>query len=104
MRTTHRVSDPTAQFEKFGKAPEVVAARQVKSTVESGRRFVDGNRAALFIGTFIGTVHLQQYLRDLKEHRALKVSCLLDEQDWRMFESRYATSSRAPYAPRAMMG
>jgi len=77
-----------------------VAARQVKSAVESGRRFVDGNRAALFVGT----VHLEQYLRDLKEHTALKVSSMLDEQDWLIFESRYAASGRAPYAPRAMMG
>jgi len=29
---------------------------------------------------------------------------LLDEQDWRIFESRYAASGRAPYAPRAIMG
>jgi len=29
---------------------------------------------------------------------------LLDEQDWRMFESCYAASGRALYAPRAMMG
>jgi len=100
MRTTRRVSGPNAQFDLFGKAPEAVSARQVKSAVESGRRFVDGNRDALFVGT----VHLEQYLRDLKEHTALKVSCLLDEQDWRIFESRYAASGRAPYAPRAMMG
>jgi len=104
MRTTRPVSGPNAQFELFGKAPEAVAARQVNSAVESGRRFVDGNRAALFINTSIGTVHLEQYLRDLKEHAALKASCLLDEQDWRVFESRYAASGRAPYAPRAMMG
>ncbi|WP_439144695.1 hypothetical protein [Ventosimonas gracilis] len=71
-----------------------MAARQVKSAIESGRRFVDGNRAALFVGT----VHLQQYLSDLKEHRTLKVSCLLDEQDWRIFESRYAASDRTPTA------
>jgi len=100
MRTTRRISGPSAQFDLFGKAPDGVAARQVKSAVESGRRFVDGNRDALFVGT----VHLEQYLRDLQEHTALKVSRLLDKQDWRMFESRYAGSGRAPYAPRAMMG
>jgi len=84
MRTTRRVSGPSGQFDLFGKAPDGVAARQVKSAVESGRRFVDGNRDALFVGT----IHLEQYLHDLKEHTALKVSRLLDEQDWRMFESR----------------
>jgi len=67
MRTTRRVSGPNAQVELFDQAPEAVAARPVKSAVESGRRFIDGNWAALFVGT----VHLEQYLRDLKKHTAL---------------------------------
>jgi len=100
MRTTRRVSGPSAQFDLFGTPIDTCGTKQVKNAVESGRRFVYGNPAALFVGT----VHLEQYLRDLGEHAPLKVSRLLDEQDWRKFESRYAASGRAPYAPRAMMG
>jgi len=100
MRTTRREPGPSAQFDLFGTPIDTNGAKRVKSAVESGRRFVYGNPAAVFVGT----VHLEQYLRGLGEHVPLKVSRLLDEQDWRMFESRYAGSGRAPYAPRAMMG
>jgi len=100
MRTTRRGPGPSAQFDLFGTPIDTSGAKRVKSAVESGRRFVYGNPAALFVGT----VHLEQYLRGLGKHVPLKVSRLLDEQDWRMFESRYAGSGRAPYAPRAMMG
>jgi len=100
MRTTRQVSGLSAQFDLFGTPIDTTGVKRVKNAVESGRRFVYGNPAALFVGT----VRLEQYLRDLQEHTPLKVSRLLDEQDWRMFESRYAASGRAPYAPRAMMG
>jgi len=56
MCTTRRMSGLSAQFELFGKTPEAVSARQVKNAVETGRRFVDGNRDALFVGT----LHLKQ--------------------------------------------
>jgi len=100
MRTTRRVSGSSAQFDLFSPAMDATGVKRVKNAVESGRRFISGSRAALFVGT----TPLDQYLHDLKEHAPLKVSRLLDEQDWRMFESRYAASGRAPYAPRAMMG
>jgi len=49
-------------------------------------------------------VQYNQHLRDLGEHAPLKVSASLDEQDWRVCESRYAASGCAPYAPRRVMG
>jgi len=99
-KTTRRIPGPNAQFDLFGTPIDTTGIKRVKNAVESGRSFVYGNPAALFVGT----THLEQYLRDLKEHTPLKVSRLLDEQDWQKFESRYAASGRAPYAPRAMMG
>jgi len=100
MRSTCRVSGLSAQFDLFGPGPEPAAVKAVRSAADSGRCFISGDPAALFVGA----VRLDQYLRDLGEDTPLKVDSLLDEQDWRMFESRYAASGRAPYAPRAMLG
>lgn len=52
----------------------------------------------------MGTVRLEQYLRDSGELTPLTVAQLLDEQDWQVFEQRYAATGRTPYATRAMMG
>jgi len=100
MRSTRQFSGLSAQYDLFNAAPVGADSKQLSSAVQSGRRFISGNRAALFVGT----APLDQYLRDSGEYAPLHISRLLDEQDWQMFASRYAASGRAPYAPRAMMG
>lgn len=47
---------------------------------------------------------LEDHLRQSGIRAPLVVAELLDAQDWTPFEDRYATTGRAPYAPRAMMG
>jgi len=98
--TRNRVHGLSAQFDLFGAAPCVEPSAPMRTATESGRRFISGNPDALFVGT----VALEQYLRDLGEQAPLAVSRLLDEQDWRVFEARYAPTGRAPYAPRGMLG
>jgi len=47
---------------------------------------------------------LEDYLKQAILKEPFVVAQLLDEQDWSAFERRYATSGRAPYAPRRMLG
>ncbi|WP_387696171.1 transposase, partial [Photorhabdus sp. RM157S] len=47
---------------------------------------------------------LHDYLKPVGERTAFIVSDILDEQDWAPFERDYASSGRAPYSPRSMMG
>ncbi|NRN31059.1 transposase, partial [Photorhabdus heterorhabditis] len=51
-----------------------------------------------------GTLSLHDYLKQVGERTAFIVSDILDEQDWVPFERNYASSGRAPYSPRSMMG
>ncbi|HBM43868.1 MAG TPA: IS1182 family transposase [Halomonas sp.] len=53
---------------------------------------------------FLGMTPLEDHLRQSGIRAPLVVAELLDAQDWTPFEDRYATTGRAPYAPRAMMG
>lgn len=74
--------------------------RTERTAIDSGRRFVSGHPNQIVVGT----VRLEQYLHDRGEWAALKMACLLDHQDWKIFEHRYAATGRAPYSPRSMMG
>ena len=47
---------------------------------------------------------LDRYLEQAGLTAPITTARVLDAQDWSEFESRYAQSGRAPYAPRAMMG
>ncbi|WP_246545355.1 transposase, partial [Photorhabdus hainanensis] len=51
-----------------------------------------------------GTLSLHDYLKQVGERAAFIVSDILDEQNWAPFERDYASSGRAPYSPRSMMG
>lgn len=88
------------QFDLFSGVPSAVQQRALRTALDSERRFVSGHPDEMFVGT----VRLEQYLRASGELAALKVARLLDEQDWQVFEQRYAATGRAPYAPRCMMG
>lgn len=88
------------QFDLFRGVPTEGWSTETRTARHSGRRFVSGDPSRLFVGT----VRLEQYLRDSAELTPLIVARLLDEQDWQVFEQRYAATGRAPYAPRAMMG
>ncbi|AKH65665.1 hypothetical protein VY86_22245 [Photorhabdus thracensis] len=51
-----------------------------------------------------GSLSLSDYLRQMGERCAFIVADILDEQDWGPFERHYASTGRAPYSPRSMMG
>ncbi|WP_182915832.1 IS1182 family transposase [Massilia cavernae] len=73
---------------------------KVQTAVGSGRRFVTGNPRSIFLGA----VRLEDHLKQVGQTAAFTVANLLDEQDWQPFEARYASTGRAPYAPRLMLG
>lgn len=66
----------------------------------SGRRFRQGDAKAIFLGM----TPLKDHLRQAGLVAPFVVADLLDAQDWAPFEERYASTGRAPYAPRAMLG
>lgn len=101
MSTASKVPDLTnSQFDLFGGVPSDAAVTELRTALQSGRRFVTGDPRKIFVGT----VRLEDYLLDSGEHAPFTVTRLLDEQDWQVFEQRYAATGRAPYAPRGMMG
>lgn len=101
MSTTRKISSPdNTQFNLFGGIPESTKAPVLKTAVDSGRRFVTGDRNMLFLGT----TRLEEYLKQANQRAPFIVADLLGKQDWRTFEERYASTGRAPYAPQLMMG
>jgi transposase len=65
-----------------------------------GRTFVTGNPHQIFLGT----VRLEDYLKQAGQTAPLMVERLLRQQDWTVFEQRYSAMGRAPYSPRQMLG
>ena len=51
-----------------------------------------------------GQISLQQHLDSSDLGASLVLRTLLSEVDWRVLESAYSVSDRAPYAPRSMLG
>jgi transposase len=72
----------------------------LRTARDSGRRFVTGDPKAIFLGT----TPLPDYLKQAGQVAAFTVASLLDQQDWSVFEGRYAATGRAPYSPRLMVG
>ena len=70
------------------------------SAATSGRRFIQGDPTAIFIGM----TPLKKHLNQVGIHSPFGVAERLDVHDWTLFEQRYAPTGRAPYAPRAMLG
>ena len=101
MSTASKIPDlMSRQFDLFSGVPTEEPMTELKTALQSGRRFVMGDPSKIFVGT----VPLEDYLRSSGERAAFTVARLLDEQDWQGFEQRYAATGRAPYAPRGMMG
>lgn len=48
---------------------------------------------------FVGTARLERYLCASGELAALKVACLLDEQDWRILSSAMLQRDARPMLP-----
>lgn len=88
------------QFNLFSELPIGSGGPNLRTAATSGRRFVTGNARAIVVGT----VSLEEYLKQADQVDVFLVADLLDAQDWRAFEARYAPTGRAPYAPRQMLG
>lgn len=100
MSTAQKIASPDdQQFDLFGGRPSGMT-RPLRTAVGSGRRFVTGDARSIFIGT----VRLEEYLKQAGQTAPFTVADLLDKQDWSPFEARYAATGRAPYAPRLMLG
>lgn len=99
--TASKITSPNnPQFSLFGDVPSPTKDLKLKTAADSGRRFVCGDAEAIFIGP----TRLREYLQQAGQKAPFIVADLLDEQDWRTFENRYASTGRAPYSPRAMLG
>ena len=88
------------QFQLFGGVPGKLEQPSVRTALESGRRFVTGDPR----GIFLGTTRLEDYLLQSGQTDPFEIAKLLDAEDWREFEARYASTGRAPYSPRLMLG
>ncbi|MCC5901332.1 MAG: hypothetical protein JJT87_05325 [Halomonas sp.] len=58
------------------------------TATSSGRRFIQGDATAIFLGMTL----LEDPLRQSGIHTPFVVADLLDAQDWRPFEDRYAAT------------
>src|SRR5690554_6599844 len=88
------------QFALFQALPASPPPPSRVTTASSGRRFIQGDAKAIFLGM----TPLEDHLRLSGISAPFVVADLLDDQDWKPFENRYAPTGRAPYAPRAMLG
>ena len=86
------------QFKLFVELP--AGGKLGRTAAESGRRFITGDPRAIVIGT----IPLEQYLRESGQTSVFTVARLLDEQNWSEFEGCYAPTGRPPFSPRQMMG
>lgn len=91
--------DRNCQFDLLGEIP-TSSNEKMLYVAASGRQFIAPDRQQIYLGM----TRLDRYLEQAGLTAPISVACLLDAQDWSEFESRYAGSGRAPYAPRAMMG
>jgi len=91
--------DRSCQFDLLGEIPVSNREKQL-NVAASGRKFAAPDRQQIYLGMD----RLDHYLERAGLLAPIKTARLLDAQDWSEFESRYAQTGRAPYAPRAMMG
>ena len=91
--------DRNCQFDLLEDSATVSKERP-RYVAASGRQFNAPDREQIYLGM----TRLDDYLKQAGLMTPISVASLLDAQDWSEFESRYAQTGRAPYAPRAMMG
>lgn len=100
VNTGSKITSPDdPQYSLFSGIPGG-SAKSLRTALSSGRRFVSGDASAIFLGT----VPLEEHLRQSGQTAAFTVAKLLDAQNWDGFEARYAATGRAPYSPRLMLG
>lgn len=98
--TASKITSPAdPQYSLFDALPGG-SCKSLSTALSSGRRFVSGDASAIFLGT----VRLEEHLKQSGQTAAFTVASLLDEQSWDVFEARYAATGRAPYSPRLMLG
>lgn len=101
MRSTRKLPSPDdAQLNLFGGVPINPDGIVLQTALDSGRRFVTGDPHAIFLGA----TSLEEHLKRSGQHAPFIVARLLTEQDWQVFERRYAGTGRAPYSPQLMLG
>ena len=101
LGTASKITSPDSpQFTLFGDLPSTSTAVPLNAAANNERRFVTGNAEDIFIGP----TRLKDYLHQAGQKAPFIVADLLDQQDWAMFENRYAPTGRPPYSPRAMLG
>lgn len=88
------------QFQLFGGVPVDSTKRHLRTALDSGRRFIVGDPRNIFVGT----TRLEEYLHQADQTEPFAVAKLLDALDWSEFEARYASTGRAPFSPRLMLG
>jgi transposase len=99
--TASKITSPdNPQFALFGDAPSSSTTERLSAAASSERRFVTGDAEKIFIGP----TRLRDYLQQADQKAPFIVADLLDQQDWTVFENRYAPTGRPPYSPRAMLG
>lgn len=91
--------DRSSQFDLLGEIPATSTAKPL-AVGTSGRMFNAPDRHQIYLGM----TRLDQYLEQAGLTGPISTARVLDAQDWSEFESRYAQTGRAPYAPQAMMG
>ena len=101
MSTVTKIASPDdLQFKLFDDIQNDPQVAQLRTAVESGRRFVTGDPKAIFLGM----TRLEDHLKQAGQLAPFTVARFLDEQDWIPFEAGYTPTGRAPYAPRLMLG
>ena len=83
--------DRSCQFDLLGETPVSSNEKQLK-VAASGRKFNAPDRYQLYLGMS----RLDHYLEQAGLNAPMSVAALLDAQDWREFETRYAQTGRAP--------
>jgi transposase len=100
MSTARKLPSPAnPQHDLFGPAPGRQERTRLNAS-DTGRRFIEGDAHQIVLGT----MRLEDYLKHVGQRTPFVVADLLEQQDWGVFERRYAPTGRAAYAPRQMMG
>lgn len=86
----------TPQLDMFGESPRDVS-KYLKKTPS---QFLAPSPKDLMMGS----MYLEDYLKQRKIKAPLLIGQLLEEMDWSAFEQNYDLNGTSPYAPRLMLG
>ncbi|MGI9276748.1 MAG: transposase [Endozoicomonas sp.] len=92
--------DRTPQLNFFSDSSDASTDKQTTlCNSKSGRVFISPDPE----GIWLGHSSLRQHLQQAQQKTPFTVASILDSH-WSVFEARYASSGRPPYAPRNMTG